>query len=282
MRSDATINRRQTANRESWLRALIIISAALTSGGATAMELGELKVHSGLGQSLRASLDYRLSPGEMIHESCIGLRPGSRLEGLPAFGPASLSLGDGVIEFTGHTPLTEPMLSATVVVDCPTIPKIARDYLAFLNPHPNPVKSPAVMIGTDPHSPATRSGSWFVEEIAPRSARISFANNTSTETDTGNADLVDTNDKPLGVQRTASAVAESETELAEAPPAWLLWLVAAAMLLVSGIALYRGKPGNRVERRRGGRPAGTHPLRRFDDPRPTPKNNVELNSIAAD
>ena len=144
------------------LPVLVAAGGGLVVGSAAALELGELQVQSTLGQPLRASIAYVLSPTEIIDDRCVAVRPGgSDLPGLPG---ASVSVSKGVISITGGSPVMEPMLSANIVVDCPYSAHVSRNYLLFIDPRERPVTvarqaRPAAATVTTPArraAPATR------------------------------------------------------------------------------------------------------------------------------
>mgnify|MGYP001828281554 FL=1 len=99
------------------LPALVAAGGGLVVGSAAALELGELQVQSTLGQPLRASIAYALSPNEIIDDRCVAVRSGGR--DLPGLHNASVSVSKGVISISGRSPVMEPMLSANLVIDCP-------------------------------------------------------------------------------------------------------------------------------------------------------------------
>jgi hypothetical protein len=144
------------------LPALVAAGGGLAIGSAAALELGELQVQSTLGQPLRASIAYALSPNEIINDRCVAVRAGGR--DLPGLTNASVRVSKGVISITGGSPVTEPMLSANVVVDCPYSAHVSRNYLLFVNPQDRPVtvarqSTPAAATAATPArraAPATR------------------------------------------------------------------------------------------------------------------------------
>ena len=144
------------------LPALVAAGGGLAIGSAAALELGELQVQSTLGQPLRASIAYALSPNEIINDRCVAVRGGGR--DLPGLTNASVRVSKGVISITGGSPVTEPMLSANVVVDCPYSAHVSRNYLLFVNPQDRPVtvarqSTPAAATAATPArraAPATR------------------------------------------------------------------------------------------------------------------------------
>ena len=152
-------DRHRTRTSKAALPALVAAGGGLVIGSAGALELGELQVQSTLGQPLRASIAYALSPNEIIEDRCVAVRPGGRdLPGLPN---ASVRVSKGVITITGGSPVMEPMLSANIVVDCPYSAHVSRNYLLFVNPQERPVtlarqSTPAPATATTParRSPA--------------------------------------------------------------------------------------------------------------------------------
>lgn len=133
------------------LSALVVAGGGLAVGSAAALELGELQVHSALGQPLRASIAFALSPNELIDARCVAVRPGGR--DLPGLRSAQVRVSNGVISISGGAPVTEPMLSANVVIDCPYSAHVSRSYLLFINPGARPL--PAAR----PSQPATAAAS---------------------------------------------------------------------------------------------------------------------------
>lgn len=113
---------------------LLLAGTSLASGPALAVQLGDLDVRSGLGQPLRASIAYALSPNEQMHEYCISLRSGVTIDGLPVLSRAQLTVADGRINIVGRVPLNEPMLSVALTVNCPYTPHLTRAYTLMLDP----------------------------------------------------------------------------------------------------------------------------------------------------
>ena len=128
---------------------LPIIPAIVLAGGslnpAHALELGEIKVQSHLGQPLRASIAYALAANEAIADYCVSLSPAPSVNGMPALNNARISVANGVISLTGSTPLREPLVAARLSVQCPYTPNIARDYMLFIDPAPTAGERAAVV-----------------------------------------------------------------------------------------------------------------------------------------
>ncbi len=117
----------------SRLPALLAVSGSLAAFPASALELGEMNVQSGLGQPLRASIAYALSPNESLNSGCVSVTAGTA-SGLPGIGKATLNVSNGVISLIGEKPLREPMVSARVAINCPYTVRLVREYTLFVNP----------------------------------------------------------------------------------------------------------------------------------------------------
>jgi hypothetical protein len=135
------------------LPALVAAGGGLAIGSAAALELGEIQVQSTLGQPLRASIAYALSPNEIIDARCVAIGRAGR--DLPGLHNASVRVSKGVISISGAAPVMEPMLSANIVVDCPYSAHVSRNYLLFINPQASPVtvarqSNPAVVTAATP------------------------------------------------------------------------------------------------------------------------------------
>lgn len=122
------------------LPALIAVGGAcgIVAAPASALELGDLKISSSLGQPLRASIAYALNPYEELYDYCIYLRPGLTADGLPVLSTATVSVADGAISLTGSRAIREPLLTMQLTIDCPYTAHLARDYTLMINP-PTPV-----------------------------------------------------------------------------------------------------------------------------------------------
>lgn len=125
------------------LSALIAVGSSLIALPAHALELGDLTIHSQLGQPLRASIAYTLAPNEQIFDTCTSLSPGRYLRGLPNINNAVIRVANGVITLTGKTPVREPMISAQILVNCPYAANIRREYMLFVDPATHVVPLPA-------------------------------------------------------------------------------------------------------------------------------------------
>ena len=114
--------------------ALVVVGSSLAASPATALELGDVKVHSTLGQPLRASIAYALGPNEILSDTCVSLQPLMGAGGLPSIDRGSLIVTDGVIAITGSSTIREPMVSMRVAINCHYTARLTRDYMMFIDP----------------------------------------------------------------------------------------------------------------------------------------------------
>ena len=119
------------------LPALAVVGGSLVALPAHALELGDLQVHSSLGQPLRASIAYALAPNEIVSDTCVSVQQVMSADRLPSVGKASLIVTNGVIAITGSRVVQEPLMSMRVTVDCPYTPHISREYTLFVATPPS-------------------------------------------------------------------------------------------------------------------------------------------------
>lgn len=134
-----TSNSKRNGRKRRSLRALPAIITVAGLGGllastAGALELGELRINSALGQPLRASIPYTLSPNEQLFDFCIFLRSGVDAAGVPTVSRAKISLDNGHIMLAGSTPILEPVLAMQLSVNCPYTARLAREYTLMMSP----------------------------------------------------------------------------------------------------------------------------------------------------
>jgi hypothetical protein len=146
-------NKLSTAKRKTrkqLLPALAAVGGAcgLAVAPASALELGDIRIESALGQPLRASIAYALSPNEQIFDYCVFLNPGLTANGMPAINRAGIRITDNAIILTGRTPIREPLLAMQLSVRCPYTARLARDYTLMLDPAP-PAEAERVTLSTD-------------------------------------------------------------------------------------------------------------------------------------
>jgi len=118
------------------LPALAVVGSAcgLAAAPAFALELGELRIDSTLGEPLRASVAYALQPNEQIAKFCIFLKPATGADGIPGVGNLRISITDSAVLLRGRTPVREPLLAMQLVVNCPNTVNLARNYTLMIDP----------------------------------------------------------------------------------------------------------------------------------------------------
>jgi len=142
-----------TAKRKTNMQILPALAAVggacgLAAVPASALELGQIRVDSTLGQPLRASIAYALSPNEQMFDFCIFLKPGRSANGIPVVGNVRIAITDSVIVLNGRTPIREPLLAMQLSVNCPYTAHLARDYTLMIDPA-LPGESEPVALSTD-------------------------------------------------------------------------------------------------------------------------------------
>lgn len=158
----------RSATRGALLPALIATGAwGLAATPAAALQLGELEVNSNLGQPLRASIAFALSPNEQLQNYCIFLKPAAGGAAMPALTSARLTVANGRINIAGAAPLNEPIASLGIAIDCPYTANLTRDYTLMVDPAP--VTAPAVRYAAAEPArplPAARGGQPAVAQAA--------------------------------------------------------------------------------------------------------------------
>ena len=143
------------ARRHALLPAVLAGGAcALTSVPANAVQLGEIDVHSSIGQPLRASIAFALSPNEQLGDYCIFLKPGPLGSGIPALRDAQLTVANGRINILGRSAVREPMLDVRLAVNCPYTANLTRSYTVLLDPFEAPAQRQAQSPTREPALPA--------------------------------------------------------------------------------------------------------------------------------
>ena len=115
---------------------LIALGGSLATAPAAALELGDARVKSNLGQPLRASIAYALAPNEMLSSTCVSVRSGQPTTGLPGIGRSTVTVTESAIVITGQSALREPMVGVQVAISCPYAANLSREYMLFVDPAP--------------------------------------------------------------------------------------------------------------------------------------------------
>ena len=116
------------------LPAIFAVSGGLSALPVGALELGEISIHSTLGQPLSASIAIALAPTEQLSDTCVSLQRTTSSSGMPVVSDARISIANGVISLTGKSAIREPMLTMRVNIRCPYTPNLSREYMLFVDP----------------------------------------------------------------------------------------------------------------------------------------------------
>ena len=122
-------------------RQLLLTSIALVAiqpGNARALTIGELQVHSSLGQAFVATTVARLAPGEVMSPGCVAAvadMPGGNASPvrLSTTVAKTAAAGEYPVRITSAAPLYEPMYEIQLKVSCPGIAALAKNYVVMLN-----------------------------------------------------------------------------------------------------------------------------------------------------
>ena len=148
--------KRRSNHSKAVLPALVAVSGGLASAPATAFQLGDIVVHSTIGQPLHASVVYALGPNETVDSYCVSVQSGGIGSKLPGVRIPSVNVAKGKITITGRNPVMDPMISVNLVVKCPYTPHVRRDYLLFIDPAGTvPVMQESAPAAAATPSPAT-------------------------------------------------------------------------------------------------------------------------------
>jgi hypothetical protein len=127
-------------------------ACGLASLPADALELGDIRMESTLGQPLRASVAFALNPNEQLHDFCIYLRPGPTGGPIASVTRANLAVNGSRIVITGNTPVMDPLLNLQLAVDCPYTPNLSRQYTMIIDPV-LPTETAPMYAATQPANP---------------------------------------------------------------------------------------------------------------------------------
>ena len=112
--------------------------ATLQPGIAEALAIGDLNIHSALGQPFVATTTARVGAGEKLVPGCV-----TAVADMPGGNASSLALtttvaalsatGEYPIRVSSRAPLYEPMYEIQLNVSCPGIAALARNYIVMLD-----------------------------------------------------------------------------------------------------------------------------------------------------
>ena len=135
------------------LRLSVLSAALLSATQSWAIGLGDIVLHSRVGEPLRAEVPINTEPGETIEASCFTLAPlgGSDLPVISAGRTKLVREGDRYrLLITGSKPVSEPIFLIGVRAACGI--DLQRDYV-LMPPEPLVLASPAPAPGNDLGAP---------------------------------------------------------------------------------------------------------------------------------
>ena len=150
-----TVGKGRPGYQAALLPALVAVGGGLASMPATALELGNIVVHSKIGQPLRASVAYALAPNEVLESYCVSVRHTAIGSDMPGVSNPKIRVGDGKITITTRSPVVEPIVNASLVVKCPYTPQVVREYMVFLDPEGTVPEVMEAATAVSPARPAT-------------------------------------------------------------------------------------------------------------------------------
>jgi hypothetical protein len=142
-------------------------ACGLASAPVDALELGDIRMESTLGQPLRASIAFALNPNEQLHDFCIYLRPGPSGGPIASVTRASLAVSGNRIVITGSTPVMDPLLNLQLAVDCPYTPNLSRQYTMIVDPV-LPTETAPMYAATQPANPPAVAAATTAPPVTQR------------------------------------------------------------------------------------------------------------------
>jgi len=198
--------------------ALVVVGGSLAAVPATALELGDVKVHSTLGQPLRASIAYALGPNEALSDTCVTLQPGNAADGLPSVDRASMIVSDGVIAITGRSVIREPLLAMRLNVRCQYTAQLTRDYMMFIDPAGTAPQPEAVPLAAAPAprqtaAPVSRPARTAVRRPAPDSEPIAGSGRYQVQPGDSLSEIAQRiQNRPVGLWNAVNAIFDANPE----------------------------------------------------------------------
>lgn len=155
-----------------------LVAALLTPLPGMAFGLGEISVHSYLGEPLRATIPLQTEPNEEVDVSCLSLAPPPEVEGMIYLRHARLSLstqGDGLqLTISGSNVLNEPFISVVIQSNCQEQGRLKREYTLLIDPAtytaaPSIAEPPPAV--ADKHSAMPASSATGIVRPRPQASR---------------------------------------------------------------------------------------------------------------
>ena len=196
-------------NSSALKSAIIVVSGGLVATPAIALELGELKVHSAIGQPLRASIAYALAPSDALSDTCVSIQRVVDSAGLPVLENASMIVADGVIAITGSSIVREPMMIMRLNVRCPYTAQLTREYMIFVDPIGTAAAPIAAPVASQPQISTPQAAAAPVAVRRPSVSREPIAGATRYQVrlnDTLGKIAQRVKNRPVGVWNTVNLI----------------------------------------------------------------------------
>lgn len=157
---------------------------AINPGHVGAVGLGNMNLKSRLGQPLEATVPLTLNKGEYLPKNCVQQAPSNQALGAPrdmrVISPERNSPGTYEIRVTTANPLHEPMYELALMVKCPGISLIVRQYVLMLDLPGMPIAPPVSQSTTSPVVTRATSVRNDVLDVAPGTSRRTQLDNVRT------------------------------------------------------------------------------------------------------
>lgn len=156
---------------------------AINPAPAGAVGLGEIQLKSTLGQPLEAVVPLTLNAGESLPKNCVQPGPANNALGAPrdlrVKSPAHNGPGVYNIRVSTANPLHEPMYELSLMIKCPGVSLLVRQYVLMLDlpgmpvaaSNPAPVATPAPVAAGSMRTTRTRSAAPTTSRTRTEPAR---------------------------------------------------------------------------------------------------------------
>lgn len=124
--------------KHNMLYSAVLTAALMAPAASYAFSLGDIDVHSYLGQPFRATIPIQANGDEEIESGCLKLAPPPAENDSTYLRRATLSVtshgGSAELQIAGHFPLDEPYLYVVIKFDCKDQGQLMREYTVLVDP----------------------------------------------------------------------------------------------------------------------------------------------------
>lgn len=209
---------KRSARLKKHVAACAIALLTYAPASSFALELGEAAIRSGLGESLRVEIPYRLAGNEQLTPSCVALVPARPGQALPTYSRVSrVAITPTHIEIHGTSRVLDPLIGLIVEVHCATTPHFVRSYELFVDP---PSRIPAILSsGTQLAAARAEAATQAavpvagIRRAAPADARIETSSNGARSATPALTSTARANVSERARGQTGGALSQGETYL---------------------------------------------------------------------